>query len=102
MFDYMEKHSIKNIIQTGDLFDRRKEVHFNTLYNANKYFFDPMIAHNITMFVICGNHDSLFKSSNYINSVSLLKKDNWVVVDMVPQTIVIDGRQIDMYPWIND
>ena len=77
MFDYFEKHGIEHIVQTGDLFDYRREVHFNTLYRSNKYFFDKVFdpKNGYVLHVLSGNHDSLFTNTNKINSVRLLLKN---------------------------
>lgn len=102
MFEYMLDNDIHTIIQTGDMYDRRREVHFNTLYQTKIYFFDRLVAQDITVFVMCGNHDSLYKSSNHINSITLLKHDNVIPVDMEPRTYSIEGISIDLYPWVNE
>ena len=101
LFEYMNTHSIKHIIQEGDKFDRRSEVHFNTLYRTEKYFFNRLVEHDIKCYAIAGNHDCLYKNTNKINSISLLKHPQIHVVDLVPKTIKIDGVPIDLYPWIN-
>lgn len=102
LFDYIDAHDdIAEIIQTGDLFDYRREVHFNTLHRAQKYFFDRINERNMKLSVISGNHDCLFKNTNRINSVRILM-DDWVkVVDMKPETCIIAGMAVDLYPWIN-
>lgn len=97
----METNDITTLIQTGDMFDDRRAVMFNTLHQSKKYFFDMIQAMGIDVHTICGNHDALFKSSNHINSVALLGTDKMNVVDLVPQTISIHGLSIDLYPWIN-
>lgn len=101
MFDYMNENNIKKIIQLGDLFDNKKYIHFNTLYESNKYFFSKLDSNKITMYCFTGNHDALYKNTNRVSSVSLLKTDNMVVVGTVPQTINIDSVDFDFYPWIN-
>ena len=104
MFDYFESNSIEHIVQTGDLFDYRREVHFNTLYRANKYFFDKVFdqKNGYVLHVLSGNHDSLFTNTNKINSVRLLLKNTKAnIIDSTVKTINIDGLDIDFYPWIN-
>jgi DNA repair exonuclease SbcCD nuclease subunit len=102
IFDYIDlDDEIAGIVQTGDLFDYRREVHFNTLHRSKQYFFDRITERNLWLHVISGNHDSLFKNTNRINSVRILKGDEAKVVDMVPETCNIAGMDIDLYPWIN-
>lgn len=104
MFDYFEEHGIEHIVQTGDLFDYRREVHFNTLYRSNQYFFDRIFDERkgYVFHVLTGNHDSLFTNTNKINSVRLLLKNTKAnIIDATVKTINIDGLDIDFYPWIN-
>lgn len=102
LFDYIDDNDdIAGVIQTGDLFDYRREVHFNTLHRAQKYFFDRITERNLKLSVISGNHDCLFKNTNRINSVRLLMPEVVKVVDMKPETYNIAGLDIDLYPWIN-
>lgn len=103
MFNYIDTNNIKTLIQLGDLFDKRKNINFVSLYESNKQFFDPCEARpDLKVFVISGNHDCTYKNTNEINSVSLLKKSFMTVIDKVPQTINIAGADIDFYPWINE
>jgi DNA repair exonuclease SbcCD nuclease subunit len=104
MFDYFEEHGIEHIIQTGDLFDYRREVHFNTLYRSNIYFFDKVFdkKNGYVFHVLAGNHDALFTNTNKINSVRLLLKNTPTnIIDATVKTVNIDGLDIDFYPWIN-
>lgn len=98
IFDYAKINNIKTIIQTGDLFDYRREVHFNTLHRANQYFLNPIA--NYDFYAVSGNHDSLFKNTNHINSLRLLLRSG-TIVDMTPKTFNFEGLSIDLYPWIN-
>jgi DNA repair exonuclease SbcCD nuclease subunit len=102
LFNYIDQDpDIKSIVQTGDLFDYRREVHFNTLHKSKQYFFDKIQERNLKLFVISGNHDSLFKNTNKINSVRLIVGNQATVVDMHPETHNIVGADVDLYPWIN-
>jgi DNA repair exonuclease SbcCD nuclease subunit len=100
-FDYLDKNNIKTIIQTGDMFDQRKDVHFHTIKWTNENFFAPIDDQNISLYAISGNHDSVFKNTNEINSVRLLCPKDTVVVDMLPKTILLGSAEFDLYPWIN-
>lgn len=100
-FDLLEKKKIDVIIQEGDLFDYRKEIHFNTMYRAKEYFFDKLTSLNIQMITLAGNHDVLYKNTNRINSVRLMATKQMRVVDMLPETILIGSKTFDLYPWIN-
>jgi hypothetical protein len=44
-------------MQLGDLFDRRKFINFNTLYQCREYFFDVLKQKHYKMMTLLGNHD---------------------------------------------
>ena len=60
-------------------------------------FFDPLKENNITTHMIVGNHDTVYKNTNELNSVNLLLKeyDNIIEYEAVPD-IEIDGCKILM------
>ena len=101
-FDYLQENDIKNVVQLGDLYDQRKDVHFSTIKWAEENFFSPIDRLGIELCAIAGNHDVLFNNTNRINSVSLLCPSSTTVVDLVPETISFAGVNIDFYPWINE
>ena len=101
-FEYLDKNEITTIIQTGDMFDQRKDVHFSTIKWVNENFFTPIKAYDIKLYVIAGNHDCQYKNTNEINSVSLLCPRGTTVVDQFPMTVVLDDTKIDLYPWVNE
>ena len=100
-FPYLEQHGITNIIQLGDVFDRRKYINFQTLRSCRDYFFTPMVEKNITCHVIIGNHDTYYKNTNDVNSLNLLLKEyNNVVVYEKPQSVEFEDTKFLMVPWI--
>jgi len=102
LFEYIDKNKITTIVQLGDLFDKRKSIDFISLKTAQCQFLDPCKDRNITLYVISGNHDCYYKSTNVINSVQLLKTTNMIVIDQHPMTYSINNIDFDFYPWIND
>jgi DNA repair exonuclease SbcCD nuclease subunit len=102
LFDFIDLHNVKTIIQTGDLFDKRKSVNFLSLQKANEMFFDQLDARNIELYVVCGNHDSFYRSTNRVNAPKLLQRRFMTVVDTYPHTINKNGLYVDLYPWINE
>lgn len=100
-FNYLDKHQIKTIIQVGDLWDRRKYINFQSLYESRKYLFDRMREENIQMFTLLGNHDVAFKNTLEVNSSSLLLQeyDNIEVISK-PKTWTFNDTPICMIPWI--
>lgn len=101
LFDKLEQEGVTDIIQLGDLWDRRKYINFNTLSRARHYFFDELKRRNITMNTIVGNHDIYWRESVDINSSDLLLKDySNVHVNQCPVTVNFDGTLVDIIPWI--
>ena len=111
-FPYLENHNITKVIQTGDLFDRRKFISFNTLYLCRKYFFDHFKSYafneekNVHLYTYVGNHDIYYKNTTEVNSIELLLQDyitnRQVTLFTKPATIDFDGIPIDFVPWITD
>lgn len=102
-FPYLKENNITTIIQMGDLFDRRKYINFNSLYLSRKYFFDELIANDLHMYTLIGNHDVSFKNTLEVNSPSLIIGDYQnikVIQDF--ETITLDDLSIDVIPWICD
>lgn len=101
-FPYLEENNIKNVIQLGDLFDRRKYVNFYTLKRAREYFFDPIVDKDIHMDVFVGNHDTFFKNTNEVNSPELLLQDysSNISIYSEPCDINLDGTWATLLPWV--
>jgi DNA repair exonuclease SbcCD nuclease subunit len=102
LFSYIKKNNIKTIIQLGDLFDKRKNINFLTLHRAREIFFDRLSEHGVHLYVLAGNHDCTYKNTNEVNSVRLLATDRMTIVDQNPETVNIDGVDIDFFPWLNE
>lgn len=100
-FDHLSESGVSEIIQLGDLWDRRKFVNFQTLSESRKYFFDEMKKRGIKMTTLLGNHDVVFKNTLAVNSSTLLLQeyDNITIIDK-PQTLQIGGTDIALIPWI--
>lgn len=96
-FSEFKKRGIKRIFILGDLFNNRKYITFNCLFKQFSEFLE--IIKDFELTIICGNHDAYYKTSNKINSISLLlsKLDNVTIIDEYP--IEIDG--LLFIPWIN-
>ena len=102
-FPYLRENRIANIIQLGDLFDRRKYVNFNTLYLSRQYFFDVIEKENFYMDVFPGNHDILHKNTLEVNALDLLLGEyKQISVVSKPTTLKFDNKNIDLIPWICD
>lgn len=113
-FPTLEKHGIKDIIELGDIFDRRKYINFDSLSRCRDYFFGPIYSAGINLHCIVGNHDTYFKNTNSVNAPKLLLgwMDNGLDYDFdnganlsiyqeASADIEFDGRKILFMPWIN-
>lgn len=99
-FPYLDEHGIANVIQLGDLFDRRKFINFNILASAKEYFFDQMDRRG-SLYALLGNHDIFYRNTLKINSPSLvLPEYGRVLLIDKPSTIVFGGMPMDLIPWI--
>lgn len=103
-FEYLDQKDIRHVIQTGDLFDRRKFISFNSLYLSKQYFFNefarpdlssnvivnpthttidtqtkiaPLWAskHEVRLYTYPGNHDCYYKNTLEVNSLNLLLQE---------------------------
>lgn len=117
-FPTLEERGIKDIIELGDIFDRRKYVNFDSLKRCNDYFFGPIYGKGINLHCIVGNHDTYFKNTNAVNAPDLLlgwmkdkppcaKNSNILntsemFVHAHPSNdFDFDGCKIMFMPWIN-
>ncbi len=102
-FPYLLKYRVNTIFQLGDLFDRRKFINFNSLYQAKKYFFDVCQQHKIEVYALVGNHDIAYKNTLEVNSPSLLLRDYenvHIIEDFY--TNEFHGVSMDFIPWLCD
>ena len=100
-FTALDAESIDTVLVLGDTFDRRKYINFFSYKRTREMFFDKLAERNIKVHMLAGNHDTYFKNTNEVNSVSLLLQEytNITVIDN-PTTIEVDGTSICMMPWI--
>lgn len=107
-FPYLKDHNIDTVIQTGDLFDRRKFISFNTLFLCRKYFFNHFgkVFDGLKLITYPGNHDIYYKNTTEVNSINLLLNDyishGMVKLCETPETLTFDGVPVDIVPWITD
>lgn len=98
-FPKLKEYNIDTIIHLGDVFDRRKYINFATLAQSRKFFFDKIT--NYTTYMIPGNHDTFYRNTNELNSISLLLNEYKNIKFLFdPTTIELNGLKICMIPWI--
>jgi metallophosphoesterase superfamily enzyme len=72
------KNKIDNIAILGDIFHNRDEINVSVLDLSSVIFNDILKDFHIEM--ITGNHDCYLKSESSINSISIFKNNNHIVV----------------------
>lgn len=101
-FPYIDTHNITHIIHAGDLVDRRKYININTARSLREDFLDPICDRGIFFDIIAGNHDTYFKNTNGVNSLSELVRGERLNWHINPFEKTYDGTTILLLPWICD
>jgi len=102
-FPIIDKYEVRNIVQLGDLFDRRKYINFQSLKLAKEYLFNPVKHRNIPFHTLLGNHDVFYKNTLDVNSTELvLGEYGNVWIHREPNTLHFGGIAFDIIPWICD
>ena len=99
---FLKASGIKEIINLGDTFDRRKFVNFMSLEAAKEMWFDPVKELGCKMTALIGNHDIYYKNTLRINSPDELLGGYDIDVIHEPTTRSYDGTDILLLPWICD
>jgi DNA repair exonuclease SbcCD nuclease subunit len=102
-FPYLKEHDISTVVHLGDIVDRRKYINYKILRNFKTNFVQRLLDMDIDLHVIIGNHDTFFKNTNEINSMTeLFNGDSALSIYTDPEEILFDGTKVLMVPWIND
>ena len=98
---FIEKLDIKEIINLGDTFDKRRSINYMSLDESKSMWFDPITELGCHMTSLIGNHDIYYKNTLRINAPTELLGEykNFDIVDK-PTTLNYDGLDILMLPWI--
>jgi DNA repair exonuclease SbcCD nuclease subunit len=99
-FPYLEENKIDTVIHLGDAFDSRKSIDFSGLDWTQRVVLNPLAKYNVHL--LTGNHDCHYRSTNKINSPSLLLQQypNITVYSEVSE-VKIHNLPIAFVPWIN-
>ena len=103
-FPTLQEQCIDTIINMGDVVDRRKFINLKTVYQMREMFFDVCYERNINLHLVTGNHDTYFRNTNQVNSLSGLRladKENFTIYEKSTE-IELDGTKIFIQPWICD
>ncbi len=105
-FNFIDKTKIKNIVQTGDLFDVRKSINVWAINQFRTMFLDEITKRNIKLYVLVGNHDIYYRESIKINTIremltdyQALNPDILTIIDE-PTNINIAGEKFLICPWV--
>ena len=101
-FPYLKKEGIDTVIHLGDVMDRRKFVSYKIAKDFRKRFIERFIDMGINLHMLVGNHDTFYKNTNDVNSLSELVegRDPKIHVYPSPTTVEFDGTPICFIPWI--
>lgn len=102
-FPYLEANNIKTLINCGDFTDRRKYINFNTLHRFRNDYIYKLRDMGVHQHNIIGNHDTFFKNSNKVNSMTELFSgvDNFHIYPD-PTEVEFDGVKMLFLPWMCD
>lgn len=99
-----EEYDIENIIQLGDMFENRKSINIETFHFMRKEFLEKL---NVPLHVLVGNHDTYYRNTNEINSLTEFFNNNstnsysnlYAYDDY--QEIDLGSTRFALVPWIN-
>lgn len=102
-FPYCEEHGITHIVHLGDYYEHRKFVNFKALQANRKHFLEVLKDRGMTMDIIPGNHDVVYKNTNDLCSLKELMGHymNNVNIVMEPKVMNYGNLKFALIPWIN-
>lgn len=102
MFPAMDAAGVERVVHLGDLFDRRKYVNFLTADRCRQDFVQPIADRGLTMDLIIGNHDTYYRSTNSVNSPSIIYADlgDCLRVHGGPTEVDLGSMRTLFVPWI--
>ena len=102
-FPYIEEHGIDTVIHLGDVMDRRKFVSYKIAKDFRERFLQRFVDMGVTVHMMVGNHDTFYKNTNDVNSLSELVDGRNSNIFVYPEatTVEFDGTPIMFIPWIN-
>lgn len=99
-FPYLRENNIKTVIHMGDMFDRRKFINMNTLNKVKSLFLKPFYDSEFELHCVIGNHDTYYKNTNKVNSLTELLNTDIINVHTDPKCINLYGYDVGFVPWI--
>jgi DNA repair exonuclease SbcCD nuclease subunit len=101
-FPYCLKNGITQILHLGDYFDHRKYLNYKVLRRNREMFLERLKEYGMTMDIIPGNHDTYYRNTNNLCSLTelLVYHGDCVNVHMTPTVKEYGGCSIALLPWI--
>lgn len=102
-FPAIDERGVDAVWILGDTFDNRTNLNIVALERSRRMFFEPLAERNIPTYMIYGNHDVYFRSTNEFNSIDFLAKmyPNIHVI-RTHETIDFDGLPVNFLSWVNN
>jgi DNA repair exonuclease SbcCD nuclease subunit len=102
-FPALIEHNIHTLYILGDVFDKRRGISFVILDAVYKHFFNRLNILRINVVILVGNHDCVYKTTNSINSPTLLLDKCYENVSVYTEHELIysENQLISIMPWIN-
>ncbi len=102
LFPYIIQNKIDRVIHAGDFFDNRRSVTIDDISFLMNEFIPEFEKLGVPMYVIAGNHDTAYRNTNEVNSLSLLSRSSAFNI-IYDEVIVLkdDKRNVVLCPWIN-
>lgn len=97
-FPTLKGAGITSILHGGDFFDKRQYITIKTMERVKNVFCRLLREYGMTMYLIVGNHDVLYRNTNEANSPSNIFKGYPEVVVITEPTEI---GNVLMVPWIN-
>ena len=101
-FPYIKEHGIDTVIHLGDVMDRRKFVSYKIAQDFRLRFMQRFVDMGVNLHMLVGNHDTFYKNTNDVNSLSELVEGKHPKVFVYPSiaTVEFDGTPLCLVPWI--
>lgn len=103
-FPKIKELGIKHVWHLGDVFDKRKNIDFQTYKDAKDMFFEPARKMGLQIEEIIGNHDTYYRNTNKLNSPELLIEKEYSNINLITEKIeqkCIGGKMVDFVPWFH-
>ena len=92
----LKKRNINTIFHCGDMFDNRSSLDIKVINEVLKLFREDLKEFNV--YIVVGNHDSVFKNTIEVNSVEVLR--GYENVKVISEPTVFGN--VGFVPWVVD